>query len=186
MNEENPAYCPGPREENIHCGLIARDLLLILGLFTLWVFATITKNILILGDKRLTFLYAKYKINNYMTEFSTANYRWNDLVEYLEVALKLHSTIGVVVDIYHHQCGYLGTVKKLVSDDAFFVPIGVLKQSMGWFCLPSGGLTGKMETWTRLNLRVGEHQRMRLLIFLLSGLGREQEKLKREILQLKA
>jgi hypothetical protein len=47
------------------------------------------------------------------------------MIDFIEVSLKLHSTIGATVDVYHHQRGYLGTVKKLATDDAFWVPIGV-------------------------------------------------------------
>lgn len=65
-------------------------------------FARLNRNILILGDKRLTFLYAKHSMNNYTTGLSTANYAWHDLIEFLEVALKLHATIGAKVDVHHH------------------------------------------------------------------------------------
>lgn len=39
-------------------------------------FAQLNRNILIIGDKRLTFLYTKHEMNNYTTGLSTANYKW--------------------------------------------------------------------------------------------------------------
>ena len=88
-------------------------------------FATIDRNVMILGDKRLTFLYAKHSIANYTTGLGTANYRWDDMIDFLEVALKLHATIGAYIEVHHHQRGYLGSVKKLKTANAFWVPIGL-------------------------------------------------------------
>lgn len=65
-------------------------------------FANMPTNLLILGDKRLTFCYAKHQLATYTTGLQTASYRWNELVSFLEESIKKHATIGAKVHVIHH------------------------------------------------------------------------------------
>lgn len=64
-------------------------------------------------------------MRNYITGNSTSNFKWDQLVAYLEEAIKRHATIGSTVTVYHHLQGYLGTVRKMRNQSAFWQPIGV-------------------------------------------------------------
>jgi hypothetical protein len=88
-------------------------------------FATMPRNVVVLGDKRITFGYASHEIKTYVTGDTTGNFRWTNLLEFLEDSLKKHMTIGAYANVYHHRSGFLGQVKKVKSSNDVFVPIGV-------------------------------------------------------------
>lgn len=77
-------------------------------------------NIVILGARRVMFGYAKHELKTYVTGDTTGNFRWDNLVDFLEDVLKRHATIGASVDVLHHKEGYLGRVKKTKKQNVFF------------------------------------------------------------------
>jgi hypothetical protein len=88
-------------------------------------FATLPTNLVVIGDRRLTFAYAKHEIKTYTTGNSTGVFSWEKLIEFLERSLKQHATIGARILIYHHKNGFIGTARKMKKKEAFFVPIGI-------------------------------------------------------------
>lgn len=88
-------------------------------------FATIPKNLVVIGDKRIMFAYARHEIKTYTTGDSSPNFKWTNLLDFLEDAIKRHSTIGASIDVYHHRNGFIGTVKKMKQQSCFFEPISV-------------------------------------------------------------
>lgn len=75
--------------------------------------ATMPRNIVILGDKRIMFGFASHEIKNYTTGDLTANFKWTNLLTFLEDSLKRHGTIGASINVYHHRNGFIGKVKKI-------------------------------------------------------------------------
>lgn len=59
--------------------------------------ATMPKNLVVIGDKRIMFGFASHEIRNYTTGDSTGNYKWTDFLGFLEDSLKRHSTIGAQI-----------------------------------------------------------------------------------------
>lgn len=83
-------------------------------------FASLPRNVVVLGDRRINFAYAKHELKNYITGILTRNFKWDELVGHLEDAIKRHATIGANVTVYHHTHGYIGTVKKLRKQNVFW------------------------------------------------------------------
>lgn len=82
--------------------------------------ATMPRNLVVLGDKRIMFGYASHEISTYTTGDSTANFKWTNLLDFLEDSLKRHGTIGATIKVFHHRNGYIGTVKKIKKQNCFF------------------------------------------------------------------
>ena len=87
----------------------------------------LSKNICIVGDKRLTIAYARHVLPAYTTSYTSSCYKWHQLVSFLEGTLKKHASIGAAIYIYHHKGDFIGTVKK--TGHPLFVPFGVEKQT---------------------------------------------------------
>lgn len=98
-------------------------------------FAAMPTNLVVIGDKRLTFAYARHEIKSYTTGCNTGIFVWQNLLSFLEDGIKKYATIGAKIHIYHHNEGYIGTVRKLKKQNSFFVPIGVTNLNAG-FRLP--------------------------------------------------
>lgn len=95
---------------------------------TLWHFAHLKLNQVIIGDRRMTVLYARHQFSSYTTGDHTNNYSWSKCLQFLEEVIKRHCSIGATVEVYHHVDGYIGDVKKLGGS---FCPIKIVKPLPG-------------------------------------------------------
>lgn len=88
-------------------------------------FGHLSKNLVVIGDKRLTVCYLKHSMPGYTTGLPTVTYKWPEFLEFVEETLKKHCSIGATIRVYHHQGEYLGEVCKQKGPNAIFVPLGI-------------------------------------------------------------
>lgn len=88
-------------------------------------FASMPTNLVVIGDRRLSFAYAKHEIKTYTTGLATGIFKWDELLSFMQDALKRYASIGSKIVIYHHRNGYIGTVHKMDTSNSFFEPIKV-------------------------------------------------------------
>lgn len=106
-------------------------------------FATMPHNLVVIGEKRITVAYARHEIDIYTTGDASSNYKWYNLLEFLEETMKRHCTIGAKIKVFHHHDGYVGQVRKIKKQNAFFQPMGVAGMIPGvelpanWELMPS-------------------------------------------------
>ena len=85
--------------------------------------ATIPHNLVIIGENRITFAYARHKLSSYVTCAPSIPYKWSELLYTLERALKLHGTCNAWMWVFYHlDEEVLGGVHKTGGP---WVPIGV-------------------------------------------------------------
>lgn len=92
-------------------------------------FIKLQTNIVVIGEKFMTIAYARAKDLKYVSAVRTRNYKWCNVVTYLEEVIKKHCCPGANVLVYHHRLGLLGSVKK--SGVELFMPVGVTKIRKG-------------------------------------------------------
>jgi hypothetical protein len=95
---------------------------------TLRFFAHLKLNQVIIGDRRMTVLYARHQFNSYTTGDQSKIFAWNDCLPILKKLIQRHCSINARIEVYHHSDGFIGEVKKKWG---YFCPIGVVKPLPG-------------------------------------------------------
>ena len=76
-------------------------------------FLQIPTNIVVIGQKKIAFGYARNTVDSKVTGFQSYQFKWSNLLTTLELLIKKHATINSTVYVYHTQKGLIGSLKKL-------------------------------------------------------------------------